>query len=138
MASELAALDKSASVLVVGAGSADLPGDRHYEHLPAEAGVACLEGAGLYDLVLVLNVSGAAEALLGRLRDLHARRVLVIGDAAARFSPPEMLALGFEVYYGQAGEGPAYLHDRDTYNREREWNSPENWANPENFDKYRW
>ena len=31
-----------------------------------------------------------------------------------------------------------YTYDIDSFNRQREWNSPENWANPENFRRYRW
>ncbi len=139
LADELAALDRHARVLAVGAGPAELPDDRQIDRLPADAGIPDLEGAGVYDLVVVLGLSAAApEPLLGRLRDLHARRILITGDAAARFAPRDMLALGFENHAGRAGAQRSYLYDRDAYNRAREWNSPENWANPDNFDKYRW
>lgn len=135
VAGELDALPETATLLMIGA---DAPAGRDCDSLPADAGVADLEGLGVYDLGLVLEVAAADESLLGRLRDLHTRRLLVAGEAARRFDPRRMLALGFEHHASPESDGGAYLYDRDRFNREREWNSPDNWANPENFDKYRW
>lgn len=135
VAGELEALPETASLLVIGAHA---PAGRDCDSLPADAGVADLDGLGVYDLGLVLELAAADESLLGRLRDLHTRRLLVAGEAARRFEPRRMLALGFERHPSPDADGGAYLYDRDSFNREREWNSPENWANPENFDKYRW
>lgn len=142
-AHELAVLPEDASLLVIGGvigGDTSLRGCRprspRSDYLPAEATVDDLEGLGIYDLGLVLELATDDESLLGRLRDLHTRRLLVCDAAARHFEPRRMLALGFEHHAG--ADGAAYLYDRDRFNRERDWNSPENWANPDNFDKYRW
>lgn len=138
MAGELAALTGEASVLIVGAASGEVPAGRDRDRLPPDATPEDLEGLGIYDLVIVLGLTGPPAPLLGRLRDLHARRMLVAGKAAEERERGEMLALGFERHPGEGGAGPLYVYDQDTFNRQREWNTPENWANPENFDKYRW
>lgn len=135
VAGELNALPETASLLMIGA---DPPAGRDCDRLRADATVADLDGLGIYDLGLVLDLAAADESLLGRLRDLHTRRLLVAGEAARRFEPRRMRALGFEHHPSPDADGGAYLYDRDSFNREREWNSPDNWANPENFDKYRW
>ncbi len=135
VAGELAALRADASLLVIGASP---PAERACDHLPDNATVADLDGLGIFDLGLVLALATPDESLLGRLRDLHTRRLLVTGDAARHFEPRRMLALGFEHHPSPDAAGGAYLYDRDRFNRQREWNSPDNWANPENFDKYRW
>ncbi len=140
VAGELEALPGTASLLIVGndAPGNNAPAGRNCTRLPADAAVADLEGLGIYDLGLVLDLAAADESLLGRLRDLHTRRLVVAGEAVRHFEPRRMLALGFEHHPSPDAQDGAYLYDRDSFNREREWNSPENWANPENFDKYRW
>jgi len=134
-ADEMAALAADDALLVIGAEG---PGGRDCDHLPADATVTDLEGLGSYDLGVVTELAAADESLLGRLRDLHTRRLVVTGAAAGLFESRRMLALGFEHHPSPEAPGGAYLYDRDSFNRPREWNSPENWANPENFDKYRW
>lgn len=138
MMGELDALADDATVLIIGADPGDLPRDREFDSLPGDIALADLQGLGVYDLGIVVCLSAPPEPLLGRLRDIHVRRLLVTGEAADRMSPGDMLALGFEGYPYPDGPRRAYLYDRDSYNREREWNSPENWAHPDNFDKYRW
>jgi hypothetical protein len=135
VADELDALSGDAALLVIGGEG---PGGRECDCLPADATVADLDGLGSYDLGVVAELAAADEALLGRLRDLHTRRLVVTGAAAGLFDARRMLALGFERHPSPETPDGAYLYDRDSYNRPREWNSPENWANPENFDKYRW
>lgn len=138
-AEEVAGLADDASLLVIGdEGADDAQLDRPCDRLPADATVADLDGLGSYDLGVILDLGDADEALLGRLRDLHTRRLVVSGAAAGRFEPRRMLALGFERHPSPEAPGGAYLYDRDSFNRVREWNSPEHWANPDNFDKYRW
>ena len=75
--------------------------------------------------------------VLGRLRDRHARRVLV-EDVNASLSARELLALGFVGGTGDEPSGRLYLHDPEDFFPKRDWNTAENWANPENFGKYRW
>ncbi len=135
VADELDALDADAALLVIGEEG---PRGRNCHRLPADATISDLDGLGSYDLGIVTELAAADEALLGRLRDLHTRRLVVTGAAAGLFDTRRMLALGFERHPSAEAPDGAYLYDRDSYNRPREWNSPENWANPENFDKYRW
>jgi hypothetical protein len=138
-AEEVAALADDASLLVIGdEAGGDRPVERSCDRLPADATVADLDGLGSYDLGVILDLEDADEALLGRLRDLHTRRLVVSGAAAGLFEPRRMLALGFERHPSPEAPCGAYLYDRDSFNRVREWNSPEHWANPDNFDKYRW
>ena len=135
---ELAALNERATVLLVGDGEDALPDGLDCDRLDGGIRVADLNGLGIYDLVIVTRLDATPEQVLGRLRDLHARRLLVTGHAAAGLPPDDMRALGFEHHAAPDAAGRIYICDRDRYNRPREWNSPENWANPDNFDKYRW
>lgn len=103
----------------------------------AEAGTDALEGLGRFDAAAVTLPAdvpaGTLELLLGRLKNLHAPRILV--TLAGEPPASRLRALAFE----PTGEdGTVWVHDIDRYNRQRDWNSPENWAHPENFDKYRW
>lgn len=143
---ELGRLADDASVLIIGRESAviDWPGRLSPEYLPVATTVPDLDGYGMYDLCVIFALAPAIAAddraqLLGRLRDLHARRLLVMEPALPGTVLAEMLALGFERHTPEEGPGEAvYLYDVDRFNEKREWNSPEDWANPENFDKYRW
>lgn len=109
-------------------------------------GVQTLEDLRLeradYEAAIVLleslpSEAGAVAQVLGRLRDRHARRVLV-EDLNASLSARELLALGFVGVTGDASSGTLYLHDPEDFFPKRDWNTAENWANPENFGKYRW
>ncbi len=84
--------------------------------------------------------------LLSRMRDLIARRVLLIvrGDA---WAVDELLALGYlQVDYPRPEQnekrpsidGRYFLYDPNRFHEPREWNNSRDWANPSNFDKYRW
>ena len=78
----------------------------------------------------------AASALLAKLRDRFAPRVLVVDDDRV-LSLADYLALGFEGRE-RDGESRCFIHDPDSPSHRREWNDARHWANPENFDKYRW
>ena len=51
--------------------------------------------------------------------------------------PEELSELGFLKLELKGAEN-FYSYNLDSYNKKRNWNSPEGWANPDNFDKYRW
>ena len=119
-----------------------LPSGLQIDGLPQGVLACDLDGYGMYPLGIVFDmasgVEGAAAELLGRLRDLHARRLAVAYETQTHAAHLGMLALGFRRETSEGGRQMLYLYDRDDYNERREWNTPEDWANPENFDRYRW
>lgn len=104
---------------------------------------------GIHDLALVqadaaLPAEGI-DVLLSRLRDVHARKVLVIVSSeldGGSWRRQALIGLGFTPYgqaAGVAGERLfLYQFDIATYKTTPDWLSPSNWANPELWDKYRW
>ena len=74
-------------------------------------------------------------ALLARLRDVHAQRVVVIAD---RLQRGDLLALRFESTKHTFGSAEVYLSSAAVTDKRREWNNARHWANPENFKRYRW
>lgn len=108
-----------------------------------------LSALGIHDLALVQAevVLSAAEIaiLLSRLRDIYARKVLVIVSSGLDREPWDrhsLVGLGFTPY-GEAVDAAGerlclYQFDIATYKTTPEWLSPDNWANPELWDKYRW
>lgn len=106
-----------------------------------------------YDAALVLNAlermsKADAGILLGRLRDVHTRRLLVLLRVGSRWEEQlshwrrtDMIAygLGLEVHSGPGSHAQhLYRFDIDDYKRTPEWLNPGNWAHPELWDKYRW
>ena len=90
----------------------------------------------------VLEVLPVAEArgLIARVRDVHCPAFLLVSDldAAPGWDHSGLLAMALTKIEAPAVGPAAYAFDIDSYNRRREWNSPDHWANPENFDRYRW
>lgn len=105
---------------------------------------------GAFDLVFVAGVvehMARAEAvtLLGRLRDLHTRRLYLLvpmGQSwpghASFWEQNDLIALGME-QVSACGEGelPLYLYkfDLHTYKPVPEWFNSKYWAHPELWDK---
>jgi hypothetical protein len=83
------------------------------------------------------DVMEKVAALLARLRDVHARRVVVFGDAI-RCDVAYFAALGFEPRKSSLAEGPLFAWDPELADQPRAWNNADSWANPENFSRYRW
>jgi hypothetical protein len=48
------------------------------------------------------------------------------------------LALYRRVSDVNGAETAIYTYDIDSYNRQRDWNTPEDWAHPGNFNRWRW
>ncbi|MDN5849435.1 MAG: UDP-N-acetyl glucosamine 2-epimerase [Nitrococcus sp.] len=108
-----------------------------------------LSGLEIHDLALVWADAALAETeiaiLLSRLRDIYARKVLVIVPcdlSSGSWNRRSLVRLGFTPYgtaVDEAGEQLfLYQFDIATYKTTPDWLSSNNWANPELWDKYRW
>jgi Family of unknown function (DUF6231) len=110
-------------------------------------------GAQRYDLALIIGAlehlpKREALALLSRIRDLRARRtmlVLPVGPAwsghQSQWDPAELLALGMTLYCSSAlADKPVHVYEFDIerYKATPDWLNAKDWANPELFGKYRW
>lgn len=90
--------------------------------------------------VAVVDARGSDDvrgvgALLARLRDVHAQRVVVLVDGVGR---NELLALRFEPANFVFDGGQVFLSSAAVTDKRREWNNARDWAHPENFDRFRW
>ncbi|MCO6440372.1 MAG: hypothetical protein J5I81_04650 [Nitrococcus mobilis] len=108
-----------------------------------------LSALSIHDLALVQAdatlTAPESGVLLARLRDVYARKVLVIvalGLADGPWSRRSLIRLGFTPYGAAVGAEDArlllYQFDIATYKTTPDWLSPNNWANPELWDKHRW
>jgi hypothetical protein len=103
-----------------------------------------LAALGRFDLAIVDGLveqldASAAEAVLGRLKNLHTDRFVLLADPARScLGHDELLALALAPLEHLDDGRMAWLYDIDRYNPERRWNNPEDWANPENFERFRW
>jgi len=112
---------------------------------PARA--AALEAEAPYDLALVAGVLeglGPARggALLARLRDLLARRLLVVVPAGHPvWGRTRLLGLGLE-HAGRHRLGDEvfdlYRFDIEHYKTTPDWLNADHWAHPELFGKFWW
>lgn len=94
-----------------------------------------------FDLAIVTEFDCAtqaagARAMLAGLRDLYARRLLVL---AAPICRAELNALGFSLLKEyQDSEKLLYGFELKTYKPLPDWLNAQYWANPEMWDKKRW
>lgn len=100
-----------------------------------------------YDLALVnlikfdnLNPEHAhhIEHAIVRLRDLFAKKVIILADQSLKKS---LRALGFNQFLAiLPEESPVQLWQFNilTYKHVPDWFNSKFWANPENWNKYRW
>lgn len=109
---------------------------------------------GVFDLVILADVETMqkkpAMQLIGRIRDFHARHLLVMvltgqGPASAGFTShwqrQDFIACGmrlFDKYPAAEQELHIYRFELSDYKVTPEWFNSKYWANPELFDKYRW
>lgn len=107
----------------------------------------------VFDVILLADVlenlpRSDAEALIGRLRDLHSRHLFIfvrIGedwpDLESQWQRNDLLAFGFSQYRRYEDDGfeyHLYRFELENYKATPEWLNSQYWANPELFDKYRW
>jgi hypothetical protein len=110
----------------------------------ATAAPAELATLGRFDFALVSGLleqldAPDAEAVLGRLKNLHTDRFVLLADPArACLGHDALLALALAPFEHLDDGRVAWLYDIDRYNPERPWNNPEDCANPENFERFRW
>lgn len=118
----------------------------HYAPADAEtllqAPVSQLVDLGIVDSRADL-ADDSVRIVLSRLRDLLARRVLIIvrPDAGPIWSRHTMIGCGYTHLADcqhQDAELALFQFDINTYKHTPDWLGPSNWANPEMWDKYRW
>lgn len=132
------------SVLVIGDAAPALEMSAESTRLAVAEARAKLEELGRFDFAIVSGLLEAveaadAEAVLGRLKNLHTSRFLLLADPAqACLGHDALLALALAPFEHLDDGRVAWRYDVDRYNPERRWNNPEDWANPENFDRFRW
>lgn len=132
------------SLLVIGDPPATPDTDAVLTCVSVHEVAAELVTLGRFDLALVTELLEAldgptAEFVLGRLKNLHTDRFLLLADPArACLGHDALLALALAPFEQLDDGRVAWRYDIDRYNPERPWNNPEDWANPQNFDRFRW
>jgi hypothetical protein len=103
-----------------------------------------LASLGRFDLAIACGLvetldAPAAETVLGRLKNLHTDRFVLLADPARScLGHDALLALALAPFEHLDDGRVAWRYDIDRYNPERRWNNPKDWANPENFRRFRW
>lgn len=100
-----------------------------------------------YDLALVAGVlekvpARSGAGLLAHLRDLHARRLLVlVHEGTASWDDAVLRGYGLRALgsWPEAG-GARRLYEFDLYDYKAtpDWLNPRHWAHPDLWDKFRW
>lgn len=109
---------------------------------------------GVFDLVILADIETMqkkpAMQLIGRIRDFHARHLLVMyqveqgrssGENASTWQRQDFIACGmrlFNKYSAGSHDLHVYRFELSDYKITPDWFSSKFWANPELFDKYRW
>jgi hypothetical protein len=133
-----------ANLLVIGDPPLAPETDAEVTCVTATDAPTALATLGRFDFALVSalveQLDGPdAAAVLGRLKNLHTDRFVLLADPArACLGHDELLALALAPCEQLADGRVAWLYDIDRYNPERPWNNPDDWANPENFGRFRW
>lgn len=104
------------------------------------AQAASLHFSKPFDLVIVglhtADQDAATRAVLAALRDIHARRLLVLAPTAAKI---DLSALGFTLLAEYTEPAMRlYGFELKHYKQTPEWLSAQYWANPEMWNKKRW
>lgn len=122
---------------------------------PIEVSELCtaIDTLPVFDVILLADVlenlaKAEAEALIGRLRDLHSRHLFLfirVGedwpDVQSQWHRNDLLAHGFSLFRRYETDGleyHLYRFELESYKATPEWLNSQYWANPELFDKYRW
>lgn len=133
-----------ASLLIIGDPPTPPATDAELRCVPVAAALAELAALGRFEFAIVSELVeqlGApdAEAVLGRLKNLHTDRFMLLTDPARScLGHGALLALALAPLEQLDDGRIAWCYDIDRYNPERPWNSPEDWAHPENFERFRW
>lgn len=133
-----------ASLLVIGDPPTAPETDAEVTRVTVADAVAELATLGRFDFAVVSELveqldAPSAEGVIGRLKNLHTDRFLLLADPArACLGHDALLALALAPFEQLDDGRVAWRYDIDRYNPERPWNNPEDWANPQNFDRFRW
>jgi hypothetical protein len=98
------------------------PGNRRWQTVILDETAAQIEASQLIPLI-------------SSLRDIHARRTIVLHGPGSSIQTNELLALGF---HAMADYPQIYYHDLMDYKQTPDWLNSHYWANPENWNKFRW
>ncbi len=118
--------------------------DNHIEYRCASQLGAPESLEGHWDLVVIEEEllklpRDRAIQTLSRLRDLHARRLVVLfpqhPDDSHTVQHADLISLGLKALESQPG---IFYHDLFDYKDTPDWLNSRFWANPENWDKFRW
>lgn len=100
---------------------------------------------GLQEIAVASIESGTepatAEPVLAALRDIYARKILLLVAEDSAWRNADIVGLGFTrlgSFPGSAGRIHVYGFDIATYKTTPEWLNPRYWAHPELWGKYRW
>lgn len=133
-----------ASLLVVGDPPTAPETDAELTCVSVHEAAAELAVLARFDFAVITELLEAldgptAEFVLGRLKNLHTDKYLLLADPArACLGHDALLALALAPCEQLDDGRIAWRYDIDRYNPERPWNNPEDWANPQNFDRFRW
>lgn len=133
-----------ASLLVIGDPPAAPVTDAELTCVPVREAATAIVTLGRFDFAIVTELleeldGPTAEFVLGRLKNLHTDRFVLLADPArASLGHDDLLALALAPFEQLDDGRLAWRYDIDRYNPERPWNNPEDWANPQNFDRFRW
>lgn len=131
-------------LLVIGPAPVSPAVSAEVQRVAAEEAQVAMAEYGRFDFAIVAELAerldaAAAGAVLGRLKNLHTDRyVLLVDPAHASLDRDALLALALLPLEQLTDGRIAWLYDIDRYNPERRWNNPDNWAHPQNFDRFRW
>ncbi|MEC7118300.1 MAG: DUF6231 family protein [Pseudomonadota bacterium] len=126
--------------------TANWPAD--WQHCPTEQ-LLSLPFQQRYDLaVLQLEISSLSDEYINqgvtRLRDLLARRVLLVVTSADTHTVTQLRALGFSQIEAPTtsnqpqNDWQLWQFNILAYKQVPDWLNAKFWANPENWGKYRW
>ena len=133
-----------ASLLLIGDPPVALETGAEVTQVAVADAEAALASLGRFDFAIVSGVvehldAPAAEAVLGRLKNLHTDKFVLLADPTRScLGHDALLALALAPFEHLDDGRVAWRYDIDRYNPERRWNNPEDWANPENFERFRW
>lgn len=127
--------------------------DAEVTHLAAVSDCLDKLGPRIFDAAIVVCALEAlpkaqASTILGRLRDVHARRLMLvvrIGDRwpglVSHWERNDLFAHGLRCIgrYGET-DAPIHLYRFDLYDYKSvpDWLNAKNWAHPDLWDKHRW